>query len=78
MKNLQFLTDAIVSPEELSCVKGGKRLSPLQTTEAGAELLAQISSKTVLYNGKVYTLSTNLARKVTMVTCDVKDTCVEW
>jgi hypothetical protein len=82
MKKLQFLTDTAIAPEDLAGIKGGKRFEVVQkSATVGAYLQRQAGStgsKTVLYNGRVYTLNVNTARTAAMVGTHNKDTCVEW
>jgi hypothetical protein len=76
MKNLQFLTDTTLTSEDLTSIKGGKRLNVVQTTMAAASRLT--AGKKVLYNGKVYTVTVDASGKAAMVSADHLDTCVEW
>ena len=78
MKHLQFLTDATLTSEDLSDIKGGKRTNAIVTTQRAVELLAARGAKTVLYNGKVYSIGANANGKACMVMSDTENTCVEW
>jgi S-adenosylmethionine synthetase len=78
MRNLQFLTDATLTSEDLAGIKGGKRTTAVVTTQRAVELLAARGAKSVLYNGKVYSISVNEDGKACMVMSATDNTCVEW
>ncbi len=82
MKKLQFLTDTAIAPEDLAGIKGGKRFEAVQRTAAVGSVLMRAAgttgSKTVLYNGRLYTVSANSSKTAAMVVTHDKDTCVEW
>jgi hypothetical protein len=82
MKKLQFLTDTAIAPEDLAGIKGGKRFEVVQKSAATGSVLMRSAgstgSKTVLYNGRVYSLNVNSAKTAAMVVTHDKDTCVEW
>ena len=78
MRHLQFLNDATLTSEDLAGIKGGKRTNAIVTTQRAVELLAARGAKTVLYNGKVYSIGINANGKACMVMSDTENTCVEW
>lgn len=78
MRHLQFLNDAALTSEDLAGIKGGKRTNAITTTQRAVELLAARGAKTVLYNGKVYSIGVNANGKACMVMSDTENTCVEW
>ena len=78
MKHLQFLTDATLTSEDLAGIKGGKRLKTIAITQQALDLLAARGTKSVLYNGVVYTTMIGADGRTCMVKSDTENTCVEW